>query len=75
VGQTGLFAELGLALVGEALDPWLYSISGLIIGYLYYLLILRVVADCHGVPAEKLDYNMIEAAVLGAKSLAIGCEM
>jgi len=57
-GRQGLFAELGLALVGER---WTlaYSISGLFIGYLYFS-IPRVVLTVMGA-AEKLDYNLIEA--------------
>ncbi len=57
-GRQGLFAELGLALVGER---WTlaYSITGLFIGYLYFS-IPRVVLTVMGA-AEKLDLNLIEA--------------
>ncbi|MEM5530360.1 ABC transporter permease [Gammaproteobacteria bacterium AS21] len=57
-GRQGVFAELGLLLVGER---WTlaYSIIGLFIGYLYFS-IPRVVLTVMGV-AEKLDNNLVEA--------------
>lgn len=58
-GRQGVLAELGLALAG---DRWTlaYSISGLFIGYLYFS-IPRVVLTVMGA-AEKLDWNLMEAA-------------
>lgn len=72
-GRQGLFAQIGLALVGER---WMfaYSMAGLFLGYLYFS-IPRVVLTVMGA-AEKLDQNLIEAGrSLGASRWQIFCDV
>lgn len=72
-GRQGLFATLGLDLVGER---WIfaYSLMGLCIGYLYFSIprvILTVMAAC-----ESLDRSLEEAAhSLGAGHWRVVCDV
>ena len=72
-GRQGLFATLGLELVGER---WIfaYSLTGLFIGYLYFSIprvILTVMAAC-----ESLDRSLEEAAhSLGAGHWRVVCDV
>lgn len=72
-GRQGLFATLGLGLVGER---WIfaYSLMGLCIGYLYFSIprvILTVMAAC-----ESLDCSLEEAArSLGASHWRVLCDV
>jgi len=53
-GRQGLFAELGLALVGESAGPWLIPFLGSL-KLAIYISLSSCGADCPWGRAEKLD--------------------